>query len=398
MVQKYYNTTETAGVLGISEDDVKQMLDRRELHGYRDGANWKFKTEDIDNLAKQRQTEAAAAPSDDEGDDVLLSEVALGQSSLGASGTIIGMNGVGLGSGESDIQLAGSSIMMGDSSPMPPVPKAGDSASKTSQFETLDLSLDDDISLHGSTGTLPGKPGTSGSDPGGSAIDLSGRDLEDDDLVLGGSGKGSDVTIGGDSGISLVDPADSGLSLEQPLDLAGGSDESLELGDDDMLSLAEGGSASDAMKTDDDFLLTPLEEAADIEESESGSQVIALDTEGDDAAMLGVSGDDSMAAMLDENITGGAGLDMGAGLSAGPVLGGQPEGLSEGAPLTRPTAVFSEAPYTNWQITGLAVCTVFLMLCGMMMYDNLRNMWSWDSAYTVNSSMMDLVVGLFEGK
>jgi hypothetical protein len=46
----------------------------------------------------------------------------------------------------------------------------------------------------------------------------------------------------------------------------------------------------------------------------------------------------------------------------------------------------------------LAVCVVLLMLCGMMMYDNLRNMWSWDSAYSINSSMMDLVVGLFEGK
>ena len=53
--------------------------------------------------------------------------------------------------------------------------------------------------------------------------------------MLGGSGIGSDVTIGGDSGISLVDPADSGMSLEQPLDLGGASAESLELGEDDML-------------------------------------------------------------------------------------------------------------------------------------------------------------------
>ena len=49
---------------------------------------------------------------------------------------------------------------------------------------------------------------------------MSGKKLDDDDLVLGGSGTGSDITIGGDSGISLVDPADSGLSLEEPLNLA----------------------------------------------------------------------------------------------------------------------------------------------------------------------------------
>ena len=34
----------------------------------------------------------------------------------------------------------------------------------------------------------------------------------------------------------------------------------------------------------------------------------------------------------------------------------------------------------------------------MMMYDNLRNMWSWDGPYSVNSWLMDTIVGLFEGK
>ncbi len=57
--------------------------------------------------------------------------------------------------------------------------------------------------------------------------------------MLGGSGTGSDITIGGDSGISLVDPADSGLSLEAPLNLAGAGEESLELGEDDLLASAD---------------------------------------------------------------------------------------------------------------------------------------------------------------
>ena len=52
MAQKYYNSAETAKLLGKSVDDVKKMLERRELHGYRDGADWKFKVEDIDALAK----------------------------------------------------------------------------------------------------------------------------------------------------------------------------------------------------------------------------------------------------------------------------------------------------------------------------------------------------------
>lgn len=55
MAQKYYNSAETAKILDVSTDDVKKMMERRELRGYRDGADWKFKVEDIDLLAQQRQ-------------------------------------------------------------------------------------------------------------------------------------------------------------------------------------------------------------------------------------------------------------------------------------------------------------------------------------------------------
>jgi hypothetical protein len=349
-------------------------------------------------LAKQRQENKIAPPGEEEeGGDVLLSEVALGHSSLGTSGTVIGMNGMGQGSGESDIQLTSSGVVLGDTAHALPV--NGQVDSKVAKFEELDLTLEEDLTLEDSTATLPSSVVSDSSDTGagGSAIDLSGKDLEDDDLVLGGSGKGSDVTIGGDSGISLVDPADSGLSLEEPLNLSGAGEESLELGEDDMLIGGEaGGSAPAQLKTDDDFLLTPLDEVADGEESESGSQVIALDSEGDEAAMIGGTAGASMAAMLDEDLSQPA-LDMGMGapMVGSPMLGPQPGGLSEGVPLMQPTMVLAEAPYTSWQITGLAVCTVLLMLCGMMMYDNLRNMWGWEGAYTINSSLMDLIVNLF---
>ena len=145
-------------------------------------------------------------------------------------------------------------------------------------------------------------------------MDVGGKGLEDDELVLGGSGKGSDVTIGGDSGISLVDPSDSGLSLETPLNLGAVAEESLELGEDDMLATSETADegAATQLKTDDDFLLTPLEETTDAEESESGSQVIALDTEGDEGAtMVGAAAGVSMAAMLDEDLSAQPGLEMG---------------------------------------------------------------------------------------
>lgn len=101
--------------------------------------------------------------------------------------------------------------------------------------------------------------------------------------MLGGSGIGSDVTLGGgDSGTNLASPADSGLSLEdEPLDLMGSSvDASFELGeDDDVISLSNELADPDEatqLKADEEFLLSP---AGDLggDDSDSGSQVIALE-------------------------------------------------------------------------------------------------------------------------
>ena len=81
-----------------------------ELHGYRDGADWKFKSEDIEQVAKQRAK--GGTPTAEEGGDVLLSEVELGQSDPGTSGTVIAMNWVDRGVTDSDIRLADSDIVL----------------------------------------------------------------------------------------------------------------------------------------------------------------------------------------------------------------------------------------------------------------------------------------------
>lgn len=395
MAQKYYNTQETAKLFDVSVEEIRQMLDRRELHGYRDGADWKFKVEDIDRMAQERRAAKPAASAEEDGGDVLLSEVELGQSELGTSGTVIGMESRGRSTTDSDIQLAGSDIKTSKKPPAPAAKPKDDVDSKVAQFEELDLTLDEDLTLEDSSVKLSGKIAA------GSAVDLTGKDLEDDDLVLGGSGTGSDVTIGGDSGISLVDPSDSGLSLEHPLNLSGAGEESLELGEDDML--LSSGDSSTKLKGDDDFLLTPLEDAAD-DDSESGSQVIALDTEGDESAtMIGTSAGVSMAAMLDEDLSAQPAMEIGLGMGStpmmgAPVLGIQSGGFADGAPAIQPTAVLFETPYTGWQITGLVFVALFLMLCGMMTYDLVRNMWSWDGPYSINSALMDTIVGVFEGK
>ncbi|MCE9546951.1 MAG: hypothetical protein K8T25_15870, partial [Planctomycetia bacterium] len=231
-----------------------------------------------------------------------------------------------------------------------------------------------------------------GSDIAGSAIDLSG----DDDLVLGGSG--SDVTgKPGDSGISLMDPSDSGLSLDEPMELGGSTIEgaSLVLGEDDMITL--GGeadvSAATQLKSDDgDFLLTPSSTAGD--ESESGSQVIALDSlEGFDESPTQVAGAAASMRMLEEDVSGADTMVGGPGMIAAPA--GMP-GM-QGAPGMMMAPAIPEAPYSIWNVLSLFVCVALLCVIGMMMYDMMRNIWSWDQAYPINSSLMEAMIDMFKG-
>ncbi len=226
-------------------------------------------------------------------------------------------------SGISSKALGGSSLEL--DSPTGSDLELGSDAMKAAG-SNLAFAGDDDLSLGEGSGVQMAEAGE-----GGSAIDLTGA--EDDDLVLGGSSHG-DLSRAGDSGISLLDPADSGLSLESPpLELGGSAVESLELGEDDLL-VEEEPAAKTAPATkapaakapvagdnsEDDFLLTPLEEAA-AEESDSGSQVIALedDVEFEDAAA-------SASGVMTEESAGdfGGGLleeDLGEGLGAAPAAG-----------------------------------------------------------------------------
>jgi excisionase family DNA binding protein len=394
MALNYYSVEKTAEVLGVSVDEVRAMRERRELYGYRDGSNWKFKAEDVERLANQRKSAI-----DDEGD-VLLSDV-----ELGGSGRVIADEE----DSGSDIQVAKPRQGAGEGgSSGADIRMAKSKATKSEAADEVDLSLDDDdLSLDDSTVALPRKSGLKKSPPKKKERQASDSDMGvvgDDELVLGGSGSGSDITIGGDSGIQLVDPADSGLSLEEPLELSVSAEESLELGDDDMISLSEdaGSEAVTKVKTDDDFLLAPAQDTVE-EDDESGSQVIALDAETspDQAAtMIGTASTASMVALLDEDLT------TAAGVSGAPLPGAMDAPIMAAMSATpipaalEPTvveAVLPETPYGVFSVLGLVLCLVVLILGGMMVFDLIRTMWSWDSPYQFNSTLMDTVLGLFEG-
>jgi len=77
------------------------------------------------------------------------------------------------------------------------------------------------------------------------------------------------------------------------------------------------------------------------------------------------------------------------------LLGGMAR-LSNDAPTPKADGLIAaagpaEAPFSGANITVLAVCVVLLMFCGMMTFDLMRNMWSWDGAYSANSSILETI-------
>jgi excisionase family DNA binding protein len=223
-----------------------------------------------------------------------------------------------------------------------------------------------------------GSEGASGTGLTGlSALEL---DDEEDDQVLG---EGSDVTLSGESsGINIISPSDSGLALDEvPLDLSGSSPigSSLDLGSavgEDVtlepLTLGSGIISSSISgiteaKPGEDFQLTPLGEEGAEDEKDS-SQVIQLDE-------------------LSEE-TAGAPLAVGLG-DAGVMTDDFGVGL---APGVAPVGVAAaETPFSVWNVLSLAGCMMFLSLCGMMTYDLLRNMWSWDGVSGINSKLLEVL-------
>jgi hypothetical protein len=391
MAKKLIDHDEAARMLGVSAEELNSMRDRKQVFPKRDAGVWKYELDQIQRLVDERKSgEAdswdASLDLDDlslntDPDSIVLSDDAPGEE----HSTVIGKDKKKAGTqrrsdSSSDVRLA-------DSGELAARPESGgsglldDIAAGPSDSDKLfgsgSLKLADDINLGDSpsgrrkasegSDTKKGTPAANT----GSSLQI---DIDDDELVLE-SKPDSDITIGGsDSGISLIDPHDSGLSLEQPLALEGSSASSFDLGEEDIISLEDEVAPEEAteLKSDDDFLLTPMEDATD--ESDSSSQVIALDSEEEFSGGFG-----SSPAMLEEDLT------------ATPLVapGLAPAAALAGAQAMAPAGYVAEVPYSGWNITVLVICFLFMFVGGMFMYDLTRHMWSWGAPYSWTSGMMD---------
>jgi len=445
MAQKYLTLDEAADTLGVSTERLAELREQGKAHGYRDGASWKFKVEEVErlrsellSLAEEEADELDLELPDDAlggSGSLLLSEVELGESDASGTSTIIGETGgedasggdssdlqlaeesdlslvdeslgpdLDLGLESSDIQLAGSSDVLSAGEAGSPETSSELVAEPGSQFENLE---ELEIDLEGQSSRITSGPDQSAAEPEAAVASTGGSELsldesksdeevgasdielggESDQLILG-EGSGSDITLGsGDSGISLLGPSDSGLSLDDPeLDLGGSEVGSLKLSEADSPAAAEAAPAK--VESDDDFLLTPYD-ATEEDAEESGSQVIALDSESDvdESAVTQLGTIQPVVPTEEAEPAGGVLLE--EDLSGIEEAGAAP--ALAGAPATTPSAVAQEAPYSVGVLVSLIFAVLVLSLGMIMMFDLVRNMWSWSQPYNINSGLMDWIL------
>ena len=121
------------------------------------------------------------------------------------------------------------------------------------------------------------------------------------------------------------------------------------------------------------------------DDSESSSQVIALDDP--DMAF-----DPNSNTMMDQDADAGlALLDAGTEGEAGPA---ELIGATE-APVVVQQMAIPEAPYSPWNVVSLFLCIVLLALSGMLVYDLIRQIWSWEGVHPVNSGLMNAILNMF---
>ena len=423
MAARFLSLEEAAAKLGVTPDQLKELRDAGEIHGYRDGASWKFKPEEVDRVAAERGDGGA---SDDLGLDDLLAiddsdDLDLGdfeelddssilvtedapQAEHESSSTIIGREGedddvVAEAGSESDLKLAPSD--------------GGSSESGSSESEEFELSLDDSSS--GSSGdsvelvdsgeiaadigaTIDASASGSDSDDfalsdddllleGDDKLAAAAKDLalsDDDDLLLGaGSGSGSDDEFelsSGESGISLAASDLDAVVLDESSSSSGSDDFDLELSDDSMVVPAHASADEpESLKPDEEFLLTPAEDLMSDESSDSGSQVIALDDS------------ESGSADLSPVLVPAGASESGEGV----VPEMQPfQPAAEG--MAYPTEALPEAQYSIVMMIWLSILTVTLMALGMVMFDIVRNMWSWQGQFASTSWLTDALVSALQ--
>lgn len=409
----FVSLEDAAKKLGVSIEQLVEMRSRGEIFGYRDGASWKFKPEEIQRVASEMLGDVL--DEDPAGSSILSLDPEKLQSPSGMSSSA---SGLGLSDAESDVKLqvdpASSDLRLVASSDVNLEEAAEGSGFSDVNEDGLRLADSDDdedeLSLDSDLEVVTGSDGelSLDSDAKASSLDLiGGSDLklaEHSDLIRGDSdpaigsgssgigsdvnldgdleladdlvlGSGSDLALGADSGINLMSPADSGISLEdEPLDLAASGISGLDLAAEGSGASGSGLGSGVDFQQDEDFQLSP---SGGLEvDDDSGSQVIELEDSSEVAQAVVADGLDTFG-------------DFGAG---GDAAFDSADAFGEMAPTAGAAVVRTpEVPFTTLQVLTLLGILLVLSFSGVLLSDIVRNLWAWTPG---NENVSDLTSGL----
>lgn len=275
--KKYLSLEEAAAVLGVTTDELIRSREKGEVRGFADRGTWKFRSEDVAELKRRRQTDSSpevpllddedeaetlmgnpplqefASSVFDEDDGVNESETIVRKGSKPASDSdvrlVLGdpssrlsgssadlpvMSGPG---SDSDIRLVGedlSHVGPGSDSDV----KLIGSGDSSSEVELVDS--DSDVRLTAGSDSDVKLVDSSSIDSGISLVSSGSLFDEDDSITLPGD---SGIRLAGDSGIGTRRPADSGISLEGSSSKFLAGDSGLRLGGDSSFKLSGGSNA-----------------------------------------------------------------------------------------------------------------------------------------------------------
>lgn len=350
--KKYLSLEEAAAVLGVTTDELIRSREKGEVRGFADRGTWKFRSEDVAEMKRRRQTDSSpevpllddedeaetlmgnpplqefASSVFDEDDGVNESEtivrkgakpasdsdvrLVLGDPSSrlsGSSADLPVMSGPG---SDSDIRLVGEDLSHVGARSDSDVKLIG-SGDSSSEVELVDS--DSDVRLTAGSDSDVKLVDSSSSDSGISLVSSGSLFDEDDSITLPGD---SGIRLAGDSGIGTRRPADSGISLEGSSSKFLAGDSGLRLGGDSSFKLSGGSNAPtlpDMAMSDesgDEFGATSAMFSLQ-EDASGGTDVEVPLLDDDDTYKIpslgggGKTGDTSVIMFDDEEMSGEAG-------------------------------------------------------------------------------------------
>ena len=372
---EYYNLEKVAEVLSVPTAEVNRLREQNKLRGFRDGSNWKFNKEDVhaylaESIKARSGNSDVHKPGESDFDlagdsasassfDLLMEDAALpGDDQLVSATPVQSKSDLDLAAledNDSDLALAEETQI--SSLVVPKKQKTPEQKKDELESSVLEVDMDEDSS----------------------ALVLG--SVENDESVLNASGSSPQLGLAGDSGFDVL--------------VAGEGD-----GESEVLRVDE--DTSVPLLSPEDFTLEPAPKVQGEDDSESSSQVIAIDV-GLEGASQGADpfGGDSFGEFMDFD----------SGVQAPPAAPAAPASRDPfgagaasfpdafAAPTTtsshKKAAAKPEEEYSTGMLIALVSALVVMMLPGLMLIDTMVHMWSWSDPFILNSILMSTIANLF---